>query len=85
MLNRPFHDEIERSPRKSATEHFQRSNIDIRLMLTVKRMKVRRSMLAPKHLDNDAKTGLWLAWQLQTPFLLVKSYTATVAFLAYRL
>jgi hypothetical protein len=57
VLGSPFQHQRERSPRQAALDHVERANVDQRLMLGVERMEMRRPVVAPEDLDQDAVEG----------------------------
>ena len=52
--SRPFQHERHRSAWQAALYNFKGPNVDDRLVLRVERMEMRRRMITPKHLDQNA-------------------------------
>jgi hypothetical protein len=51
---RPLLDEVERTTRKKAVQHFAGRDGDLRLVVAVLRMEVRRRMVIEEHRDHDS-------------------------------
>jgi len=51
----PIENEIHRPPWQLAFRHFQRANVDDRLVVAVFSVKVRWRVFIPEHLDDDSE------------------------------
>jgi len=54
MFLRPFEHQRQRSPTQMPLENLQRSDVNQRFVFCIQRMEVRRSMIFPEHLNQDA-------------------------------
>ncbi len=54
MFLRPFEHQRQCSPTQMPLENLQRSDVDQRFVFCIQRMEVRRSMIFPEHLNQDA-------------------------------
>jgi hypothetical protein len=54
MFLRPFENQGKSAPRHLAFQNTQGSDVNQRFALSIERMKVRRSVIAPEHLYQDS-------------------------------
>ena len=53
MFDGPFDRQVQRAPGQVADDDIQRPDVDLRFVFAVERVKVRRRMFPPEHLDDD--------------------------------
>ena len=52
MLRGPFQHQPKRPPRQLACDHLESADVDLRFVLRIQRMEVRRRVIAPEHLND---------------------------------
>ena len=65
MLDGPFYSEVQGTLGQVADDDFQCSDVDLYFVFPIKRVKVRRRVFSPEHLDNDTEE-LAYGWHERT-------------------